>query len=42
VWTFVGAAVVIGSALYIAHREATLRKTRKPPVPAPDAAPGAD
>lgn len=40
VWTYVGAAVVIGSALYIAHREATLRKAKKAVV-APDPA-GAD
>jgi len=26
VWTFVGAAVIVASALYIAHREAQLRK----------------
>jgi len=26
VWTFVGAAVIVASTLYIAHREAQLRK----------------
>jgi drug/metabolite transporter (DMT)-like permease len=43
VWTYVGAGIVIASALYIAHREATLAKERrlaalrvKPPeTPAP-------
>ncbi len=29
VWTYVGAAIVIGSALYIAHREAQLARERK-------------
>lgn len=31
-WTFVGAAVIIGSGIYIAHRERLRRK--QPPVPA--------
>ena len=37
IWTYVGAAIVIGSALYIAYREATLARERRaaamPPAP---------
>jgi len=39
VWTFVGAAIVIGSALYIAYREQQLARERRlaeramPPAP---------
>ena len=29
IWTYVGAAIVIGSALYIAHREAQLARNRR-------------
>jgi drug/metabolite transporter (DMT)-like permease len=29
IWTYVGAAIVIGSALYIAQREAQLARERK-------------
>jgi drug/metabolite transporter (DMT)-like permease len=29
IWTYVGAAIVIGSALYIAHREAQLARVRR-------------
>jgi len=29
IWTYVGAAIVIASALYIAHREAQLARERK-------------
>jgi len=29
IWTYVGAAIVIGSALYIAHREAQLGRERR-------------
>jgi drug/metabolite transporter (DMT)-like permease len=29
IWTYVGAAIVIASALYIAHREATLARERR-------------
>src|SRR5471032_2775367 len=29
IWTYVGAAIVIGSALYIAYREATLARARR-------------
>lgn len=29
-WTLAGGAVIVGSASYIAHREATLRRTRPP------------
>jgi drug/metabolite transporter (DMT)-like permease len=29
IWTYVGAAIVIGSALYIAQREAQLAKERR-------------
>lgn len=47
VWTGVGAAVIIGSALYILHREARLGRRATPhggdaPGPDPDAAAAAD
>jgi hypothetical protein len=29
IWTYVGAAIVIASALYIAHREAQLSRERR-------------
>jgi len=29
IWTYVGAAIVIGSALYIAHREHQLARERR-------------
>jgi drug/metabolite transporter (DMT)-like permease len=37
IWTYVGAAIVIGSALYIAHREHQLARERRraPPLPRP-------
>ena len=42
-WTWVGAAVIVASSLYIAHREARLRRARRlgaaggPPAGAPQA-----
>ena len=35
IWTYVGAAIVIASALYIAHREAQLARERRRAAPAP-------
>jgi drug/metabolite transporter (DMT)-like permease len=35
VWTYVGAAIVIGSALYIAHREHQLARERRRAAPTP-------
>jgi len=35
IWTYVGAAIVIGSALYIAHREHQLARERRRAAPAP-------
>ena len=35
VWTYVGASIVIGSALYIAHREHQLARERRRAAPAP-------
>jgi len=29
IWTYIGAAIVIGSALYIAHREHQLARERR-------------
>ena len=38
IWTYVGAAIVIASALYIAHREAQLARERRAQALAPSAA----
>jgi drug/metabolite transporter (DMT)-like permease len=35
IWTYVGASIVIGSALYIAHREHQLARERRRAAPAP-------
>jgi drug/metabolite transporter (DMT)-like permease len=35
IWTYVGASIVIGSALYIAHREHQLSRERRRAAPAP-------
>jgi drug/metabolite transporter (DMT)-like permease len=35
IWTYIGASIVIGSALYIAHREHQLARERRRAAPAP-------
>ena len=35
VWTWIGGAVVMASSVYIAHREARLRRRAQPPAPEP-------
>ncbi len=32
-WTWIGAAVIVASSVYIAHREAALRRAQTPPAP---------